>query len=95
MKNPILKEAALKHRNLILSPYDAIMDVVGYEGISVISEYLGGSTVYIPTVKRIFYNCLMEELNQRFDGDYRALARNFGVSERHVRRLLNKNKLPA
>ena len=92
MKFEYLRHAVMKNKHLIQPPFDEIFNEIGLEGIIKICEYMGGSTVYIPTIRRIFYDCLLEELKNGHNGNYTELSECFGVTERHVRRLLNERR---
>ena len=89
MDKTTLRQVALKHQSEIMQPYDAIMDLQGFDAICAFAEYLGGTTVYIPNLKTIFAKCLALEAKRHFDGqNYYELCRRYGISERQLRRIL-------
>ena len=89
MQIELLRQAAVKHKKEIMPPYDVIMDLEGFDAICALSEHLGGSTVYIPNVKTIFMRCLEREAASEFDGaNFHALAHKYGLTERHLRKVL-------
>jgi Mor family transcriptional regulator len=90
MEKELIRLAADKHKPDIPEPFDEIMKICGYEAICTLCECLGGSTVYIPTLHTIFKRCLEREAIDEFDGgNYVKLARKYGFSERHLRKLVN------
>jgi len=80
MDKHILRQAAQRHPSSILQPFDAIC---------AICENLGGATIYVPSARKIFFGCLEKEAAQEFNGyNYKALAKKYGFSDRHLRRML-------
>jgi len=89
MEKHIIKQAAQRHPNSILQPYDAIMGMEGFEAIYTLCENIGGATVYVPSVRKVFAECLTKEALREFNGyNYDALAKKYGYTSRHLRRLL-------
>jgi len=89
MDKHIIRLAAQRHPDAILQPFDALMGMEGVDAIYTLCENIGGATVYIPSVRKIFAACLEKEAMREFDGyNYEKLARKYGFSERHLRRLL-------
>lgn len=92
MNELLLKEAAMRHRNEIMTPYDAIMDLNGFDAICAFSDMLGGATVYVPNKRTIFLRCLEMEAVKEFNGgNYLSLSRKYGFSESHLRRMLKRS----
>ena len=90
MDKNILRQAAQRHPADIMQPYDALMGMEGFDAIYTLCENLGGATVYIPSARKIFVECLVKEAMNEFNGyNYDSLARKYGFSGRHMRRLLN------
>ena len=90
MDKHILRQAAQRHPSLILHPYDALMGLEGFDAIYAICENLGGATVYVPSVRKIFAGCLEKEAVGEFNGcNYDTLAKKYGFSSRHMRRLID------
>lgn len=55
MNKHLLRDAAHKHRNMILTPYDALLDIEnGFDAICLFSELFSGHTTYVPAIKTIF-----------------------------------------
>ena len=91
MSKSILKEAAMSYPDLVLPPYDAIMNHDGFEAVCAFSELLGGSTVYVPGSRFIFSSCLLALAKKEFDTknvSLVALARKYGFTERHLRKMI-------
>ena len=90
MQNAVLRHAANLHPGDILQPFDTIMNEYGFDAVCSIVDYLGGSTVYIPSKRRVFMGCLEKEITKDFlnGSTYRALIHKYGISERHLRRML-------
>jgi len=89
MDKNILKLAAQRHPSLILQPYDALMGMEGFDAIYTLCENMGGATVYVPSARKMFAECLVKEALQEFDGyNYDVLAKKYGFSCRHLRRLV-------
>jgi Mor family transcriptional regulator len=90
MHETIMRQAAKRHPSAILQPFDAIMEQYGFDAVCIIADYLGGSTIYIPSKRYIFLRCLEKEAESEFSGkNYQSLTRKYGISERHLRRILN------
>jgi len=90
MDKQVLRQAAERHPTSILHPYDALMGLEGFDAIYAISENLSGATIYVPSIRKIFVECLEKEAALEFDGyNYEALAKKYGFSDRHLRRILS------
>ena len=85
MDKNILREAAFKYRDMILFPYDSIVELNGFDAVYAFCEMVGGQ--YVPSVKTVFIRCLEEAARAEFRGDYKTISRKYGVSERHLRRV--------
>lgn len=90
------KNAALSNKEDILPPFDILIDIVGFEGVQLLCQEMSGSSLYIPTLNRIFRECLYKQIPKEFDGsNYRKLCKRYDLSERTIRTVLelhNKNK---
>ena len=90
MDKHILRNAAQRHPAAILQPYDALMGLEGFDAIYALSENLSGATIYVPSARKIFATCLEMEAAREFNGyNYDALAKKYGFSSRHLRRVLS------
>jgi len=91
MNKHIIRQAAERHPSLIVQPYDALMGMEGFDAIYTLCENIGGATVYVPSLKKMFAECLVREARLEFNGyNYEALAKKYGFSHRHLRRLMDK-----
>ena len=92
MKKETIRQAAELHPSLILQPYDALMWLSGFDVLYSLCENVGGATVYIPTARTMFAGCLNREALREYDG-YNAdrLAKKYGFSHRHMRRMLSES----
>ena len=89
MDKHTLRQAAERHPTSILQPYDALMGLEGFDAIYALCENLGGATIYVPSIRKIFAQCLEKEAALEFNGyNYEALAKKYGFSDRHLRRVL-------
>ena len=91
MSKSILREAATKYPDLVLPPYDAIMKYDGFDAVCAFAEQLGGVSVYVPSSRTIFSECLMALAKKEFDTknvSLVALARKYGFTERYLRKMI-------
>jgi len=87
MNKEVWKEAAFKHRDLIMEPFEVFLDLSGFDAICAFCEQLGGQ--YVPSLKTVIQHCLEESARAEFQGNYRRLSRKYGLSERHLRRAIS------
>ncbi|MCL2361725.1 MAG: transcriptional regulator [Defluviitaleaceae bacterium] len=93
MNKEIIRQAAEQHPTLVLQPFDAIMGMDGFDAIYTLCENIGGATVYIPSIKKIFAECMAREALKEFNGyNFDVLAKKYGFSHRHLRRLVDNKK---
>ena len=97
MNEHILKKVAVKYNEYILPPYDIIMEMDGFDAICTFSKHFSGTSVYVPSIRTIFRQCLEMEMLNNYNGcNTKELVQNYGFSERHVRKLLqNVRKVKA
>jgi len=89
MDKQILRQAAERHPSAILQPYDILMEQSGFDTLYTLWETLGSTTIYVPSIRRMLMDCLAKEAIREFNGyNYKDLAKKYGFSERHLRRLL-------
>jgi Mor family transcriptional regulator len=85
------QKLAIKHPKEILQPFDAIMEMHGFDVVCSLIEQLGGSTVYIPSMRKVFSRCIEEEaLKELHCGNVVAVSKKYGYTDRHMRLLLSK-----
>ena len=84
----VMRNAAQRHRELILAPYDELYAQFGYDVVCAVADLLGGNPVYVPGKRKIFLRCLEAEAKRNFKGDYNALSKLYGISPRQLRRIV-------
>ena len=86
-----LRHAAERHRHAIMQPYDAMWGLDGFDAICTFADLMEGRTIYVPRKGIIFAGCIALQARQEyFAGSTIAeLAKKYGYSERHIRRLVN------
>lgn len=92
MNDDMIKEIFLKHPEGIMRTFAEITKKIGFETLCSLSDEFGGTTLYIPTRKRLFSGCFSEEIKLEFDGiNIKELAKKYGFSERTIRSIVEKN----
>lgn len=91
MDKAVLREVALLHPTEVLQPFDSLMQTGGFDALFEFAEQLGGITLYVSATKTIFARCLEIEVLKAFTGNnYIALAKKYGLTERHIRRMVGQ-----
>ena len=93
MDEKFLKHVARLYPDSIMPPYDAIIDMDGFDAICTFSKSFSGGSVYIPRLRTIFGQCLEKDMiaNSKYS-TVRELMRKYDFSERHVRNILRGRK---
>jgi len=89
----VMREAAASHPGEIKKPFDAIMNLSGYDAICAFCDMFGGSSVYIPTKTNVFRKCMEHVALDEYDGNPKKTASKYGFSESQVRKILRRKKL--
>ena len=93
MDNLLLEKIINKYSNKILPPFDSIVDMLGVDKVIYLSEEFGGGAIYIPTKKRLFGDCIAEQIKCEFNGcNYRELAVKYSLCERTIRNITSNNR---
>lgn len=93
MNDDMLKEYFLKHPEGVMETFRDTIKKIGFETMCSLSDEFGGSSIYIPTKKRLFSGCLSEEIKLEFDGsNLKKLARKYDFSERTIRNITDNKK---
>ncbi|MCL1878012.1 MAG: hypothetical protein FWF80_04075 [Defluviitaleaceae bacterium] len=88
MNKNVLRKAAVNHPQKIYPPYDVLMEEAGFDALYTVIEQMGGATVYIPTIRTVFHDCLAEEARKEYHGQNLArVARKYGFTERGMRKV--------
>ena len=70
--------------------YQDIADALGMEAFLLLTTLCGGQSLYIPKLDSLEREGRDREIRARFDGgNYRALAAQFRLSERQIRKIIN------
>ena len=70
--------------------YRDIAEAIGLEAFTQLTLLCGGQSLYIPKRESLERNARDREIKARFDGgNYRALAVQFHLSERQIRKIIN------
>ena len=91
MTKQLLENAARKHPDLILPPYDEIIKQNGFDAICSFCAFFGGTAAYVPTARTIFAECLCAEAKRELeetDASFVKITRKYGFSERYLRKKL-------
>lgn len=70
--------------------YRDIVEAIGLEAFLGLARFCGGQDLYIPKMESLERNGRDRDIRARFDGgNYRILARQFRLSERQIRKIIN------
>ena len=70
--------------------YRDIAEAIGLEAFIQLTLLCGGQSLYIPKRESLERNARDRDIRARFDGgNYRALACQFRLSERQIRKIIN------
>ena len=70
--------------------YRDIAEAIGMDAFTQLTLLCGGQSLYIPKRESLERNARDREIRARFDGgNYRALAAQFRLSERQIRKIIN------
>jgi len=92
MTTSAIKLAADAHVELIPPPYDALYRALGYEGFTVLFEHLGSMYVYIPSMRSVLADAILAQVYKECENrhmTHEQIAKKYGFSGRHLRRLLD------
>lgn len=85
--------AAIRRED-IPEEYQDLVDLLGLDVFLDLVRLCGGMSLYIPVSESLTRDGRNREIRARFDGtNYRALARQFRLTERHVRKIINGTKM--
>lgn len=73
--------------------FQELAQEIGISNFIKVCSFLGGTLVYIPSLKTIEKNSRNKAIIEEFSGaNYKDLSRKFQISEPYVRKLINQNK---
>lgn len=82
MEDRLLKELRLENLQEL---HREIANVVGVDGMIKLSDYFGGTTIYIPKQRELVKNLVIEKIQEGYTGtNIRELAQKYDVSESFV-----------
>lgn len=74
----------------IPAEYQDLVAALGFEGFLTLVELCGGQSLYIPMRETLRRDGRDREIRALFNGgNYRALAAQFRLSERQIRKIIN------
>ena len=74
--------------------YRDIAEIIGLETFLELSALCGGQTLYIPMRHTLERDARDRDIRSRFTGgNYRALASQFRLSERQIRKIINGTRI--
>lgn len=83
-------EIAQKEKELIPDKYHELIDVIGVENFINMSQFYGGTELYIPQYDSLIKPIRNRAIINEFDGgNYIQLARKYGVSQSQIRNIIN------
>ena len=90
MSNPYMTTTRPIPMSDIPEEYRDIVDTIGMEAFTQLTLLCGGQTLYIPKRESLERGARDRDIRARFDGgNYRALAAQFRLSERQIRKIIN------
>ena len=90
MSNPYMTTTRPIPMSDIPEEYRDIVDTIGMEAFTQLTLLCGGQTLYIPKRESLERGARDRDIRARFDGgNYRALAVQFRLSERQIRKIIN------
>lgn len=67
-----------------------IAEYIGIDAFKKLVELLGGSSLYIPKEASLTRPIRNRVIREKFNGDYRVLARKYDISEAQVRNIVGE-----
>lgn len=90
MKNATISTLRTIRPEDVPEEYQDILDTLGMEAFLRLIRLCGGQSLYLPKLDSLQRDGRDREIRARFNGgNYRALARQFRLSERQVRKIIN------
>lgn len=81
-------------REDIPGEYHDIVDALGLDVFLALTDLCGGQSLYIPKTESLQRDGRDREIRARFNGgNYRALAAQFRLSERQIRKIINGTRV--
>lgn len=94
MTNPSISTLRTIRTEDIPAEYQDILDILGMEAFLRLIRLCGGQSLYLPKLDSLQRDGRDREIRARFDGgNYRALARQFRLSERQIRKIISGTRI--
>ena len=77
----------------IPAEYADLVEVLGLDGFLTLVDLCGGQSLYIPKGETLRRDGRDREIRARRGGNYRALASQFRLSERQIRKIVNGTRV--
>ena len=93
MQNTTISDLRTIRPEDIPEEYQDILDTLGMDAFLELIRLCGGQTLYLPKLDSLEREGRDREIRARFNGgNYRALACQFRLSERQVRKIINGHR---
>lgn len=66
-----------------------VVDAIGIDSFKKLVKLCGGSNLYIPSENNLTRPVRNKIIRESFNGDYKVVARKFGISEVQARNIVN------
>jgi Mor family transcriptional regulator len=70
--------------------YKDVAEEIGIDSFKKLVKLLGGNSLYIPKEVSLTRPIRNRTIKEAFDGDYKALARRYNISQSQIRNILDK-----
>lgn len=79
--------------SMLPEEYQETAEVIGVEAFLKLCYHYGGSNLYIPKQDRVTRHIRDSKIKKEFKGgNYKELARKFGLSESHIRKIVGNKR---
>ncbi len=93
MDKKALEPVVSQYNDGIIQPFNSIYKCAGYDFLYDLVHEHGGTVLYIPTKKRLFAPCIAKSIMADFNGgNYRQLAKQFDLTERTIRNIIEEER---
>lgn len=65
-----------------------VVDAIGIDSFKKLVKLCGGSSLYVPSESNLIRPVRNKIIRESFNGDYKVVARRFGISEVQVRNIV-------
>ena len=82
----------IKEMSDIPKEYREFAEVIGLDAFIRLVRYMGGCLVYVPLESCVTRAVRNRLIRKAFNGDYKAVAKTYRMSEGHIRRIIDKGE---